>query len=278
MLHIVLMILKIIGIILAIIIGLVLVAVGIVLFVPVRYRVDGELDNAVKKREVQVRFFWFFHLLSGYAKYEEDTFSWRVRFFWKKWNCAEDVQEVPEIEIENTSQGEREDTATQEKREDTAQEKHRTDAVKRTAKKRKKEKKYTFQKLYDKIKAIKTKKDAVFEFLQDEKHRKAFSIVKREVFRLWRVIKPRTLQMKLHFGFEDPYVTGNVLAALSVLYPWYGDCVEIIPDFEEVVLEGNAHIKGRLHLLWVVVIIWNLYFNDCVMNTYRDLKKLGDEA
>lgn len=274
MIHIVLLILKMIGMILAIVVGIVLVLLGIVLFVPIRYRVDGEIDNAVKKRDIEIRFYWFFHLLSGYANYKDNEFSWKVRFFWKRWELDDDVETSVSSKAEqNETMTETESESEKETKTESASKKEAKKKSKQKQEKRKK--KYTFQKICDKIKSFIEKKNELQEFIGDTKHRRAFAIVKREVFRLHKVLKPRTVQMQVHFGFEDPYMTGNVLAVLSMLYPWYGDSVEIEPDFEEQVLEGNLHMKGKLHLIWLVVMIWNLYFNDCVMDTYRELKKLG---
>ena len=69
MLHIILMILKIIGILLLVLLALVLFLTAAVLFVPVRYRVYGE-----KKEDslfIRAEAFWFIHLLRMKAVYPE---------------------------------------------------------------------------------------------------------------------------------------------------------------------------------------------------------------
>ena len=48
------------------------------------------------------------------------------------------------------------------------------------------------------------------------------------------------------FGFDDPYTTGQILAAVSMGYGWYGKCVQITPCFEEEILEGELWGKGRI--------------------------------
>ncbi len=263
MLHIVLLILKILGIILAIILGIVLFLLGIGLFVPIRYRIDSDLE----RKDIGIRFHWFFHLLSGYANYKENKFSWKIRLGWKLWKGQEEESDI-ENETHMVSKSEdKTETKTQQKQKKT-----------KAKKKEKRKKKYTFQKICDKIKAIIEKKTQLQEFIQDTKHRQSLSIVKNEVFRLWRVLRPRTVETKIHFGFEDPYLTGIVLAVLSMLYPWYGDSMEIRPDFEDRVFEGTLYMKGRLHLIWAVVIIYKLYFNENVMNSYRVLKELGGKS
>ena len=76
MIHILLMILKIIGIILLVILGILLVLILAVLFVPVRYKADfswhGEPDLSLKAS-------WFLHLLSFRAIYTKEGLKFVVR-------------------------------------------------------------------------------------------------------------------------------------------------------------------------------------------------------
>ena len=63
MLHGLLLILKIAGIILAVLLGIVLAAAAAVLFVPVRYAADAQYDkNSGKKPVLHVRVTWLLHL------------------------------------------------------------------------------------------------------------------------------------------------------------------------------------------------------------------------
>ena len=61
MIHILLLILKIVGILIAVIIGLVVLALGTVLFVPIRYRIRGSRYDSL---EAAVKVYWLFHALS----------------------------------------------------------------------------------------------------------------------------------------------------------------------------------------------------------------------
>ena len=279
MLHIVWMILKIIGLVLAVVLGILLLVACVLFFVPVRYRIDGEMEQEPGRKEIEICFFWFLHLLSGHAIYKDGTFSFRVRLLWKQWK---DEPNEPEKDKkpENDKKQKKEQKKEQKQRKQRKEKKTERKGTEQSNRTKKDvgEKKKTFQRICDKIKSVIEKKEELQGFIEDSNHRKAFGILKKEAFRLWRVLRPRTLRMRVHFGFEDPYLTGKVLAGLSMLYPWYGDLIEIEPDFEEKVFEGNLHIRGRLYLIWLAVIAWNIYFNDCVMNSYRDLKKLGDKA
>ena len=56
------------------------------------------------------------------------------------------------------------------------------------------------------------------------------------------------MEGRLRFGFDDPYRTGQALQAAALLMPLYRDRVQIIPAFEEEVLEGELKMRGRIRL------------------------------
>ncbi|MFR7424727.1 MAG: DUF2953 domain-containing protein, partial [Clostridium sp.] len=63
---------------------------------------------------------------------------------------------------------------------------------------------------------------------------KAFiCIVKENVIHLWKQIHPRRMRGKVIFGTGDPCSTGELLGVLALFYAWYGNGVQIIPDFEQ---------------------------------------------
>ena len=132
--------------------------------------------------------------------------------------------------------------------------------------------KYTFQRLCGKIKTLSEKKEKVKEFLTDEVHRRAFQKTKTEFSRLMRRIRPKKLKGTVHYGFEDPYHTGQVLAALGVAYPWLGEAVSVYPDFEKRILQGDLYVKGTVRALYVVLLIWKLVWCKDVRTTYHHIR------
>lgn len=72
MLHIILLILKIIGIIIAVILGLAVALLLIVLFVPVRYVIDAGCHD--KKLKAYVKVTWIMHIFRGVISYDEELF------------------------------------------------------------------------------------------------------------------------------------------------------------------------------------------------------------
>lgn len=79
MLHIILLILEIIGIIIAVILGLAVALLLIVLFVPVRYVIDAGCHD--KKLKAHVKVTWIMHIFRGVISYDEELF-YSIKALW----------------------------------------------------------------------------------------------------------------------------------------------------------------------------------------------------
>ena len=304
MLHIIGLILKILGIILAVLLGIIVLLVCIVLFVPVRYEVSAEFPGKLEDTTANVRFSWFLHLIAGEAGYKEKDFYWKVRAAWFKFSGNEEksaktvtlevkdeIKETADTVIEKTEKA-IDETLTREKeikREKTIEKENQT-IEKKKIEPPKQEKisiiqkmknkikavwekiKYTFLKICDKMKNISEKKEHITDFLTDETHTKAFLKVKKEVKRLIWLFRPRKCKMNLHYGFDDPYRTGQVLAGLSMIYPFIGDNMSVQPDFERQIIEGNLYIKGKLRMIYPTISLVRSVLDKNVRQTFIDGK------
>lgn len=309
MLYIIGMILKIIGIILAVILGILVLLVCIVFFVPVRYEAAAKFPEDIKSIYAQVKVSWLLHLISGRAVYENGELSWKVRIFWKSIANGEDDTGAEEDEVkkaetlikepENKVQEtvvlpqKEEHIEIQQKENRETQKKSQKDSAESESEKKDSEKKrepvwekilgklktifekikYTFNQICDKIKVVLNKKEEVVVFLENKTHRAAFARLKKEMIWLKLFFKPKKLKADLVFGFEDPYNTGQVLAALSMIYPFVGEYMNIRPDFERRVLEGEFYMKGNLRMIHMVILMWKLVWDRNVRITFFDAKK-----
>ncbi len=77
----------------------------------------------------------------------------------------------------------------------------------------------------------------------------------RQLKKLLRHIKPRKVEGDVKFGFDDPYITGRILVAISPFYGLYGESFTVTPVFDESVIEGKVRLKGRVRVFTVLVII-----------------------
>ena len=286
MLHILLGLLKIIGILLAVILGIILLVVLVVLFAALRYEVTATADNDIKSLNADISFSWLFRLISGYVKYQEEKVDWQVRIAWKKLNVPKednahpvnaDVEEIAKDVIENSEDTAKEITTevVNEVKEEVSQNRTETvNTVKKAKKKTKKKIGCSFQKISDKIKEITDLKDKIVAFLTAETHKKAFQKLLKELLRLLKKLKPKKLKANVEYGFEDPYKTGSILAYLSMLYPFYGDNINIVPRFTEKVIKGDIFIKGRIRISYMANMGIRLILDKHIRLTIKEIMKL----
>lgn len=79
-----------------------------------------------------------------------------------------------------------------------------------------------------------------------EETQQAFHLASAQLCRTLRHVLPRRINVRAAVGTGDPASTGQFLAVQGILYPWLGDKVQIVPDFEERRFEGEFHLKGQL--------------------------------
>lgn len=270
MLHILFLILKIIGIILLVIIGITLALVGVVLFVPIRYRLKTETSNGVESLRTEARATWLLHLISAYITYEDKEMDWQVRVGWKKFKAnEEDVEEDENLENKETVRNIENYDKEQDSGDEQTSNREKTYTSQQSTKKENRIEKIkcTIQRICGKIKNIK-------DFLMEETHIQAFLRLKKELIFFIKKIKPDKIKGYIRFGLEDPYNTGRVLAMLSVLYPFYGENFQIHPEFEREIIEGDVFFKGRIHLMHLLLVLSRLYFDKNVKTAYKKLKEL----
>ncbi len=108
MLHIILTVLRIIGIILLAVLALILVLLLTVLFAPLRYRADVKWDGQERsERYADVTVDWLLHLLSFRFRYERGRKSGRLKVAWKtirQFGSAEEPEVAEESEAPNKTE------------------------------------------------------------------------------------------------------------------------------------------------------------------------------
>lgn len=285
MLHFFLLILKIIGWILLAILGILVLLVCVVLFVPVRYELDGKCNGTIDTLDVKFRFSFLLHFLAGTVCYTEGKPTWNLRIAWKRFvNQDTELQETPikksedsESSVNNAKDEEINVPEEPIKNEESVSEESIT---KETVSKETVSKKesfldkieYKYKKIRDKLREIARKKEKVMEFLTNEIHQAAFLEVISELKRLLLRLRPQKIMGEIEFGFDDPAWTGQVLAGISILYPYFADCFQIIPDFEEKKLRGQLEIKGKISAKNFVALGLRVILDKNVRMTLRHIK------
>ena len=133
--------------------------------------------------------------------------------------------------------------------------------------------KCTFQRFCDKIKRMVKRYREMKAFALDERTKAAVSLVWKQAGVLLGQALPRKIRGRLHFGTEDPALTGQILGAIGIFYPLFMDNVKVEPDFEKPALDGELSLKGRLRIVTVLRIAWRLYRDKNVRYVYRRLNR-----
>lgn len=107
---------------------------------------------------------------------------------------------------------------------------------------------FSFTNICDKLKGINEFARDKKEWLEDEKNQASLKLLFRQAKRMVAHIWPVKGKGILTFGFDDPYTTGQVLQAVSLIYPLYHKQLEIHPVFDAEVLEAEGCFWGRIRL------------------------------
>ena len=307
-----LLILKIIGIALAVILGLVLFVVLVVLFVPIRYR--ARIIYKPEHLEVTGRVSFLFSMLSVTVRYlEKLTYQGRVFGFAfldserkkktkkpKKQKKEEQLkQEEVEIEqeepqlLEEQEEPKQEEFVVEELEEPTLDEvldemiAEQAIEIEEPIAEEKlsffekirlkvEQIRETIDTIIGKIKKIWHQKEAVQQILEKPSTKRAISFTFGKVIKMLRHILPRKLKGYLIFGSGDPATTGKVLAVLSMVYAKTGPLIDITPNFEEKQLECDLEIRGKIQIIVLVVLAVQVILNKEVRQLIQDVKKLKD--
>ncbi len=287
MLHIVLNVMRIIGIVVAVVLALFLILVGAILFSQIRYKAKGDFPGKLEQATVHAEISWLFHLVSGCIRFEDEQFHWKMRVGW--FHFDDDGEEKrKEKEKERTTEINRPPLLEVKEPQKEVQEEpsEKVAGEKEKAKKKIEMQKHqgffdkikcTFQHICVKIRNISKMKEQIVDFLKQEVHKNAWEKVKKEKRWLFRFLKLKRFELNVHYGFDDPCTTGQVLAILSMIYPFVGDNMNVQPDFEKKVFEGNFYLKGRGRLIFPVIYGIKLILDANVRETFSDIRNFKFE-
>lgn len=280
MLHVIWTIIKIILLILAVLLGIAAILLLAVLFIPVRYQARGKKGETAA--ELQAKLSWMGSLINIPVSYQDGVFSAKLRVFgFSVRNLLEEEEPFAEFEKEFFTEPEEEtdkrEEAFAESEEETREREpsqSREFSEGQTPPVKQGKLKCTFKRFCDKIKRIRKKYKRLRKFAEDERTKTAFQLIRDQLFSVFLTLLPRKAEGWIHFGTEDPALTGEILGAVSIFYPVFMDTVKITPDFEKAILEGDLSVRGRFYIITAVRAAWKLFRDKNVRWTYRTLKFL----
>lgn len=316
MLGILLTILKIIGIILLVLIGLILLAAAVILLVPIRYHGEGAREEKILSGSVKLT--WLLHMISASASLSEDGTKIRVCLFGKtiypktkkppKQSKAKKMpkQEAPKKSEKSEKPKQQSDTVSKdvatiyepqkpipelpkkmdepesEKKQQSQKEKSARPDVKSKFEAIKQKLLAVKEKFIDSkagIQKVKNKIDYWKNLLTSDPVKEAMGFLWKKTKGLLHHILPRRMTGRIHFGFEDPSKTGKTLAYFSMLYPFTKENLVIEPEFEteELILEGDIAFRGRIRLGYLVYVALSVVLNKNIRRQYKRLRQGGNK-
>lgn len=133
--------------------------------------------------------------------------------------------------------------------------------------------KYTIQRICDTIVKIRNNITYYLKLLQEESTKAAFSVCKGQLVKIFKNLAPQKYQVRIHLGFEDPATMGEVMAVWGMLYPFHEGRVDILPEFDRVVMEGDFFLKGRISVYVYIRTALVLFFDKNIRQFYGRLKR-----
>ena len=126
---------------------------------------------------------------------------------------------------------------------------------------------YTITGICDKIKMIRENIEYYLNILQSDTFKTSYELCKDELRSIFSYIKPRKFQADVIIGLDDPASTAKILSYYGILYPFVGNHVTVVPDFDKKRMEGTVIIKGKIKLFTFIKAAVRIYFN-------KDIKRL----
>lgn len=121
--------------------------------------------------------------------------------------------------------------------------------------------------------SLNNKKEAVLKFINAEGTADGIFYLLTQSKILVKMILPKKIKGWLRFGTGDVYTEGQYLTYLCFVYPLYAGKFDIIPDWEEEVIEVDASFAGKIRMFAMLLIGLKLLFSKKVKALLRNFNR-----
>ncbi|MDO4265759.1 MAG: hypothetical protein Q4C63_04765, partial [Eubacteriales bacterium] len=80
-------------------------------------------------------------------------------------------------------------------------------------------------------------------YLREPKRAEALRRLLCRIRKVLGAVFPKRGDGYIRLGLSDPFETGRIMEIFALLYPCYGKHIEVIPEFEEPVMEGKLSVS-----------------------------------
>ena len=121
--------------------------------------------------------------------------------------------------------------------------------------------------------SLNNKKEAVLKFINAEGTVAGIFYLLTQSKILIKMILPKKIKGWLRFGTGDVYTEGQYLTYLCFVYPLYAGKFDIIPEWEEEVIEVDASFSGKIRMFAMLLIGLKLLFSKKVKALLRNFNR-----
>lgn len=132
---------------------------------------------------------------------------------------------------------------------------------------------FKFRRICAKLKNASKRKQEYLDFLRDKRSKEAITFVKESIYKLLRNILPRQGKGTINFGFNDPALTGEVLGIICIFKPERLKKLDVIPNFDEMMFNGNISFKGHICVFTTLLLVLKLYRQKRIREFLEFIKK-----
>ena len=263
-----LFILKIIGIIVLVIIGLIF----LICFYPVRYKAEASYHTG-QKPKAKARLTYLFNIVTAGFELVNGRPEYYVNIFGKtligssvkkKKKRKKPVAKSPTIKDKRfRPNGTRINTGETENNsaESAIEDKGKESFFNRWRNKIKEK----ISSALDKIKNLFSKVDKIKSLIKewtDDEHKALIGFLWKSIMKILRMIKPKKFNLDVTFGTGEAYSTAAILEWYSVFYGLFAlDMINVTPDLEEKRIEADLDMSGRFFVGPLAFIALRVYFN-----------------
>lgn len=271
MIPVLLMILKVIGIILLILFGLVILLVALVLFWPFVVKIKGSYGDEGAAPFGVATVSWLFKILFVDVRLDENGLFYKAKILMKTLVTSEEEEE-PEKSTAGEKPEKVKSTADKKPEKVKSEADEKSEKVKPTAGEKpekaeaKAEKAAEADAVDDSKKlAEEVEKKSFREKVADHRYLKLVAFLLKELVKVLKILKPKKLHLFVRFGTEDGVQTGKVTGYAAFAKGMFNlKDFEFEPVYGEKALTVKGDAKIRFCLFPLIVIALQVWFNDQV--------------
>lgn len=289
----ILTILKVAGIVLLSLLGLILVLAFLALLLPVRYRLSCTAEEG-KRPQALLKISYFLRIIRARAEYTDALYvNVKVFFFTifqmqipDKDQGEEEEYDLSELDEALDALDEEEEAQTFDSEtaaEDEVSDESVTGEDAEISQEPETDDEEPFDSLYDKIKfkvdeicdKIKRVRSEIRYYrnlYNSNEAKNAVFVIKKRLMRILKKLMPRRAHADVTFGFDSPDLTGKVYGLYTIFAKRFDRASRVIPDFDRKIFEGDLWCKGHFNI-WCF--IWNglaIILNKNVRKIYKSYK------